>query len=91
MTDGDTVSLLFNRFFSHLIGGYTIDMSKSNQTVHGFLTFKLIYVLVVPRLFSGSTEDFTPLHPKCLMWKALNYPVATRKSLRFQLTMTCNV
>ena len=31
---------------SHLIGGYTIDMSKSNQTVYGFLIFKVIYILV---------------------------------------------
>ena len=41
MTDGDTVILAFFLFFyfgfnSYLIAGYTIEMSKSNQSVHGF-------------------------------------------------------
>ena len=34
VTDRDTIYLLS----SHLIGGYTIEMSKWNQSVHAFLT-----------------------------------------------------
>lgn len=40
VTDGDTVKLFsfLPFFFSCMIGNYTIDMSKSNKSVHGFLT-----------------------------------------------------
>ena len=43
MTDParDTVNYFFCVFLSQVCSGYTIDMSKCNQSVHGFLTFKV--------------------------------------------------
>ena len=43
----------FGGFILHLIAGYTIDMSKSNQGVHGFLTFTaIVFGLQVTSSFS---------------------------------------
>ena len=41
MTDRD---ITLRSFIAHLIGGYTIDMSKSNQSVQGFFTFTVKFV-----------------------------------------------
>ena len=69
MTDQDKLFVYFRcGFKSLLIGEHTIDMSGSNQSVHGFLTVKLVdktvcFLFLSAILFGPFSRGFRKLVP----------------------------